>query len=61
MLVPAAVVAAAIGGALLLRDPPDVAIGVEEALRVGLEDQTLADVMEQADIDDPFLLIEETF
>ena len=54
-------VAAAIGGFLLLRNPSNVAIDVEEALRVGLEDQTLANVMEQDDIDDPFLLIEETF
>jgi hypothetical protein len=61
MLVPAAVVAAAIGGVLLLRNPSNLAIDVEEALRLGLEDQTLADVMEQGDIDDPFLLIEETF
>jgi hypothetical protein len=61
MLVPAAVVAAAIGGFLLLRNPSNVAIDVEEALWVGLEDQTLANVMEQDDIDDPFLLIEETF
>ncbi len=61
MLVPAAVVAAAIGGVLLLRNPSNMAIDVEEALRMGLEDQTLADVMEQGDIDDPFLLIEETF
>jgi hypothetical protein len=61
MLVPAAVVAAAIGGVLLLRNPSNAAIDVEEALRVGLEDQTLADVMAQVDIDDPFLFIEETF
>ena len=54
-------VAAAIGGFLLLRNPSNVAIDVEEALWVGLEDQTLANVMEQDDIDDPFLLIEETF
>ena len=61
MLVPAAAVAAAIGGFLLLRNPSNVAIDVEEALWVGLEDQTLADVMAQGDIDDPLLLIEGTF
>ncbi len=61
MLVPAAVVAAAIGGVLLVRNPSNVAIDVEEALWVGLEDQTLADVMGQGDVDDPFLLVEETF
>ena len=61
ILVPAAVVAAAIGGVLILRSPPNFAIDVVEVLWVGLEDQTLADVMEQGDVDDPFLLVEETF
>ena len=61
MLVPAAAAAAAIGGVLLFRNPPASAIGVEEALTVLLEDQTLPELMEQGDADDPFLLIEETF
>jgi len=61
MLIPAAAVAAAIGGVLLFRNPPALAIGVEETLTVVLEDQTLPELMEQGDVDDPFLLIEETF
>ncbi len=57
----AALIAAAIAGVLLLRDRPATALGVEEALTVGLEDRTLPDLMEQSEGGDPFLLVEVTF
>ena len=57
----AALIAAAIAGVLLLRDRPATALGVEEALTVGLEDRTLPDLMEQPEGGDPFLLVEVTF
>lgn len=57
----AAVIAAAIAGVLLLRDPPAPAWGVEEALTRGLEDRTLPDLMERSEGADPFLLIDVTF
>ncbi len=57
----AALVAAVIAGVLLLRDRPATALGVEEALTVGLEDRTLPDLMEQPEGDDPFLFVELTF
>ncbi len=57
----AAVIAAVIAGVLLLRDRPATALGVEEALTMGLEDRTLPDLMEQSEGGDPFLLVEVTF
>ena len=60
-VIPAAVIAAAIAGVLLLRDRPATALGVEEALTVGLEDRTLPDLMEQSQGGDPFLWVEVTF
>ena len=57
----AALIAAAIAGVLLLRDRPATALGVEEALTMGLEDRTLPDLMEQPEGGDPFLLVEVTF
>ncbi len=57
----AAVIAAVIAGVLLLRDRPATALGVEEALTVGLEDRTLPDLMEQSEGGDPFLLVGVTF
>lgn len=56
----AAAIAAVIAGLLLLRDGPDTALGVEEALTTGLEDRTLTDLMERPG-DDLFLLVEVTF
>ena len=60
-LVPAAAVASVVAGTLLSRSTPILAIGVEETLRIGLEDQTLPDLMDQDAFGDPFLLIDETF
>jgi hypothetical protein len=57
----AALIAAAIAGVLLLRDGPATALGIEEALTMGLEDQTLPDLMEQPEGGDSFLLVEVTF
>ncbi len=57
----AAAIAAAIALVLLMRDPPAPAWGVEEALTRGLEDRTLPDLMERAEGDDPFLLVDVTF
>ena len=57
----AALIAAAIAGVLLLRDRPATALGVEEALTMGLEDRTLPDLMEESEGGDPFLLVEVTF
>ncbi len=57
----AALIAAAIASVLLLRDRPATALGVEEALTMGLEDRTLPDLMEQPEGGDPFLLVEVTF
>lgn len=60
-VIPAAAIAAAIAGVLMLRGQPTTAWGVEEALTVGLEDPTLPDLMEQPEGVDPFLLVEVTF
>ena len=57
----AALVAAAIAGVLLLRDRPTPALGVEEALTMGLEDRTLPDLMAQPEGGDPFLLVDVAF
>lgn len=57
----AALVAALIAGVLLVWDRPGTALGVEEALTVGLEDRTLPDLMEQPEGGDPFLFVELTF
>ena len=57
----AAAIAAAIAGALLLRDRPATVWGVEEALTTELEDRTLPDLMERPEGDDPFLLVDLTF
>jgi hypothetical protein len=57
----AALIAAAIASVLLLRDRPATALGVEEALTMGLEDRTLPDLMEESEGGDPFLLVEVTF
>ncbi len=60
-VIPAAAIAAAIAGVLILRGQPATAWGIEEALTVGLEDRTLPVLMEQPEGVDPFQLIEVTF
>ncbi len=60
-VLPAAAIAAAIAGVLILRGQPTTAWGVEEALTVGLDDTTLPDLMEQPEGVDPFLLVDVTF
>ena len=57
----AAALAAAIAGVLFLRGRSIPEWDIEQALTVELEDRTLPQLMDQAEGDDPFLLVEVTF
>ena len=57
----AAVIAAAIAGVLFLRGRATPEWDIEEALTVELEDRSLPQLMDQSEVDDPFLFVEVTF